>query len=166
MPTHASGMPRSTAKAVSTGEGCHPAGRREPRPVDSMLRFFALTVCATRSSSSTRRTPSAALPPRAKWSCSSAAIGVVGNRLTAGTAGKLGGITSEQTALACPTRRSSWALFPACSGIARQNRARLKRPKGLYFPVVSLERAKEFEPSTQTLARARPGQSVAPSHDP
>ena len=59
---------------MPAGDGCHSGARREPRATGSAVRRFA--ALAPRSISSTSRTPSVMLPPRAKCSCSSAAIGV------------------------------------------------------------------------------------------
>ena len=76
----AGGRPRSRAKATSAGEGCQSGDSREPRSAD----FFAcdllveVTAKTLRSSASTKRTPSAAVPPRAKWPHNSSAIGVLG----------------------------------------------------------------------------------------
>src|SRR5271166_4716749 len=79
MSMRAGGSPRSMANLMSECEGCQSGDSRVPRSGDFFAGgLFDVSARAPRSSASTRRTPSPTLPPRAKWSYNSRAIGVLG----------------------------------------------------------------------------------------
>ncbi len=72
------GIPRSSAKAISGGEGCQSPASRDPRTTLSAPDCdLWLARMPARSRSSTSFIPSAMEPPLAKWSRSLAAIGAV-----------------------------------------------------------------------------------------
>ena len=67
------------------------------------------------------------------------------------TIGNMNGTFAERSARTMP--QFGGAFGHCCWHVARHDRSCPKRSKQPYFPVVLLERAKGFEPSTPTLAR-------------